>query len=48
MTSILMRATRLGWIHAPEGRNYDLPIRPGNEPTPEMFQTEPRARGIDR
>ena len=32
----------LGSIQAPEERNYDLPISPGNEAILEMLQTEPR------
>ncbi len=36
----------LGSIHAPEERNYDLPISPGNESVLEMLQTEPRPEGL--
>lgn len=36
----------LGSIHAPEERNYHLPISPGNEAVLEMLQTEPRPEGL--
>jgi DnaK suppressor protein len=40
------KGNELGSIHAPEERNYDLPMIPGNESVLEMLQTEPRPEGL--